>query len=597
MSGVAQRWQWRVAAAIMAIALLGGWTSAARAATNSITPITLSADNDQAGGSPKLTTALTFGYATSGDTAQSVSVALPPGMQLAPAAVTTTCSSSELTAHTCPSASVIGTGTATLTTGALLSSPTGTAAITLYEMAAPTSADIGGIGAEFTSSVTLTTAAVASGPIDVISSPTGQPETVVTLNGLPASFPLLGLLPEAVSLTSLSLTFNGQSTTGAAYTRLPDSCTAVSGAALMTTVDKATATGETVPLTPTGCSSLAYAPTLTAAATRDPSDSGVQLLAEVTQAAGEATSKSIALTLPSAIVPNPGAAGELCSSPTATFSNCTKLGAVSLSTPLVSSPLLGGVYLTGTSTAPSLTLAFPAPFPFTITGAISGDKITFNPVPDVPLTRLVLFTTSGTGGLFATTCAANSGTASAAFIDQNGDKTATANATLNIAGCPSTTPSPPPTGTAGPPHLTAHSVTVTSKGKATLSFTLAAGTNAPGLAGAAIQLPSGLSPVASNIQTALTASGASIKTVSIIGGKLVLAFTALTTKVTVRIGSSGLSVAKSLLPKTVKVKVKKHGKTKIEHKKTKFTLRSERYTITAIDGKGTQTVFSESGRV
>lgn len=594
--------QWATAT-VAAIAILGAWASAARAASTAITAFTLSAASNQAGGSPALTTALTFAYATSGDTAQSVSVTLPPGMQLAPASVTTTCSSAELTAHTCPAASVIGTGAATFTTSGLLGSSSASATITLYEMPAPSSADIGGIGADFASNITLATDVVASGPIDVATSSSGQPAIEVSLTDLPSSFSLLGLEPEAATLNSLSLTFNGQSTTDADYTRLPDSCTAASATASMTTVDKATASGTSSSLTPSGCSSLIFAPAIAAAAAKDPSDAGVAFVAKISQSATDATAKSIALTMPSDIALNAVSGSALCPSPNATFSNCTKLGAVGLATPLVTAPLVGGLYLTGSASAPELTVAFPSPFAFSFSGALNTatDTVSFTGVPDVPTSALVLDVTAGASGLFTSTCKSTSGTLTSAFTDQNGDTPPeTPSATVALAGCPATsttTTTPPTIKPAGPPHLRTHVVVVKASGKATVSFTLAAGTNAPDLAETVVQLPSGLSFVASKIRSALTLSGTGVKAASIVAGKLVIAFTAATTKVSVQIGSTGLKVAKSLLAKTVKVTVKSDGTTKIEHKKTKFTLRTEQYAIDAIDAKDVGTLFTESAKV
>ena len=94
-------------------------------------------------------------------------------------------------------------------------------------------------------------------------------------------------------------------------------------------------------------------------------------------------------------------------------------------------------YLTGAGLNLSLTLAFPSPFPLTLTGPIDLTKnsTTFAGLPDLPLTSLRVSLVGGTSGLFKTTCAPPSGTASAILTDENGDRTVDDASAFTVAGC------------------------------------------------------------------------------------------------------------------------------------------------------------------
>ena len=168
-----------------------------------------------------------------------------------------------------------------------------------------------------------------------------------------------------------------------------------------------TADSETAPrrrLNVTGCSTLPYAPALTASLTKDAKDAGGELVLGITQAATEAANKSITLGLGKAVTPNVGA--DL---PCLTGTACT-IGTASATSPLVPSAALatGTVTLGGSATTPTIAVSFPAPFALTIDGAVNlaTNSVTFGNVPDLPLTSLTLTVTGPTGRRHSTSPAA-----------------------------------------------------------------------------------------------------------------------------------------------------------------------------------------------
>src|SRR6201999_451519 len=110
----------------------------------------------------------------------------------------------------------------------------------------------------------------------------------------------------------------------------------------------------------------------------------------------------------------------------------------SATSPLYPATLTGKAYLTGSSSGLSLTLVFPSPFPLTLTGAVDllKNSATFSGLPDIPLTNLAVSLDGGADGLFLSTCATPSGTATATLTDQNGDRTATVPPRLAGVGRP-----------------------------------------------------------------------------------------------------------------------------------------------------------------
>ena len=349
-------------------------------------------------------------------------------------------------------------------------------------------------------------------------------------------------------ITELTFTINGpaptltgpSTTSTTPFTRLPTSCaTATSSIAIQTYAGSSTNGTGSSSFTPTGCSSLAFAPTMTATATRDANDPGVALVTTVNTDPAQAADKSLQLTVPSAtLAPDVFNAGHL-------FGQA--VGTATAVTPLVPAPLSGTVSLTGSIAAPYLTITFPPPFSLMFSGAINvvNNTVTFPSVPDVPLKTLTLNLNGGPTALFYSTCAQPSGTIGAAFVGQNG---AVANATvpLTVTGCPK-----PALAT-----LSGGSAAGFASGSAKVGFALAAGTGSAKLNSFTVSLPKGLSFNSKNYKKGLGVSGAKVKKASLSHGKLLVTLKSPVTGFSVKLSSSALNESTSLMQKIKAHKVK-----------------------------------------
>ncbi len=521
-------------AALIAVSIAPAAASAAcsqpsAGATGDVCSFTVSPSTTQAGSDPNITSSVSFSYPNTTDSVKNLSVTLPPGLFASLGAVPAACSTAQLSMfpNGCPPGSLVGTGS--LVTSLL---PKTALSVSLYLMAAPTSSDAAGIGTVVTfDSLPLST---VTGVVDeaVVN---GNPVLELNIPNLPDS---LGLGGKSVSfqISSLDFTINGPAPTllGTAsatpFTRLPTSCaTATSSVAIQTYAGSSTNGTGSSSFTPTGCSSLAFTPSMSATATRDANDPGVTLVTTVTTNPAQAADKSLQLTVPSAtLAPDVFNAGHL-------FGQA--VGTATAVTPLVPAPLAGTVSLTGAIAAPYLTITFPPPFSLTFSGAINviNNTVTFSSVPDVPLNSLTLSLKGGPTALFYSTCEQPTGTIGAAFGGQNG---AVANATvpLTVTGCPK-----PALAT-----LSGGSAAGFASGSAKVGFALAAGTGSAKLSSFTVSLPKGLSFNRQTYRKGLGVSGAKIKNASLSAGKLRVTLKSPVAGFSVKLSSSALNESTSL---------------------------------------------------
>ena len=318
----------------------------------------------------------------------------------------------------------------------------------------------------------------------------------------------------------------------------------------------------TAPLNVTGCSGLAYAPALTATVTKDAKDQGGELALGIKQAATESANKTITLGLGKAITPNVGADVPCL---TGSGPGCT-VGTAAATSPLVPSIALasGTVTLGGTATAPTITVAFPAPFALTISGVVSlaTNSVTFSNVPDVPLTSLNLNLTGPNGqkAFNVTSCAP--ATVTGAFTAQGG-QTASSNAAIKFVNCAAN-----PTASGSLSGLAA--------GHPKLHFKATQGKGGAKITSVAVGLPAGLKFSHSAFVThktcvtkkgkkkcttttlikGLGVSGASVKSVALEGGKLLITLKKAAGSVTVNLSGPVLTESGSLQTSVKKHKVK-----------------------------------------
>jgi hypothetical protein len=341
---------------------------------------------------------------------------------------------------------------------------------------------------------------------DVRVRPSGDPDGV----GATIAFVLPNsLYGTPISITEIKSTFDGL--------RYPTTCPATpqSFSIAANSYSDPTVRTAAAPLSVTGCSALSFSPAFRVSATRDSSGNDVTVTTDITQAATEAPSRSVALTLPvSVLPPNVAAVKLLCAN--LASGTCTPVGSATADSPLYPQALTGQAYLTGSFTGLMLTLIFPSPFPLTLTGTVdlTTNTTTFTGLPDIPLTDLKVTLNPGKYALFQGSCATPSGTASAALTDQNGDKTATVPARFTLGGC-----TPSSGGGAVGARLSGLRFSGLRAGRPALSFRVSTGR----LAAVTVELPSGLRFAGSMAaRRRLGVSAGDIRSVSVSHGRLVI---------------------------------------------------------------------------
>jgi hypothetical protein len=406
------------AVAVLACGLLG-LGAASASASGVLSDFTLTVGSTQAGGNPLVTADLAFSYSNGTDTVRSVTIDLPPGLLASIANVPATCSPDQLSLNACPAGSQIGTGTVTTNV-----TPR---AATLYLMPPPSPGDAAGFG-----TVVLVGSSVytSTGTLDVVSGAGGQPIGEVKL-GVP--------VVSGQQVNQLHATMQATTADGRPFTRLPSSCAAAGSSVSVITEEASTGAGADS-FDPTGCSLLSYAPALSSVQViKDPGDSGAELIASLSQlnAATESATKALKLDWPSSLTPIAGPVG-----PCLTGTPCT-IGTATGTSPLAPPSYLssGTVTLGGTPSAPTLTVAFPAPLPLSVIGTVDvvTGTVTFPSLPDIPLSALTVDITGPAGAkALSTTC--KPGDLVATFTPQNGGASVISVQPIVYQGCPRPSP-------------------------------------------------------------------------------------------------------------------------------------------------------------
>jgi hypothetical protein len=513
VQAIAQRMLVGLAVGLVAVAL-------APAASASISPaVTL----DQSAGTTAASTAnlgMDLKFAPSGsDSPKDLGLSLPAGL-LANASID---GGACLHNRTPIAACQVGTGTATATPTML---PVPVAVPLKFDLVAPPKAgDLAGL-AILATFLGQTSQLGTPGEITVRSP--GDPAGVglnIAFTGVPNTFSGV-----SIAVNELKSTFNGL--------RLPASCpaTPVSVGVTADSYSDSTKKSVTAPLRVTGCSSLPFTPAFHVSVVKNAADDGVKITTDITQPArpAQATAKTVGLTLPPAVLePNLQAVlhgGVLCSNPAS--GTCKAIGTASSTSPLYPTPLIGKDYLTGSLTAPAITIAFPAPFALTLNGTddLNTSTTTFSNVPDIPLTDLNVTLAGGPNAVFRATCSPPSGTATSTLTPQSGNRTVVSSR-FTVSGCP--TPR-----TKARPRIGSASLSGLARGLATLSFRLVAGNKAHKLRSFTVKLPGGLSLRTHRVHgrlkvTGVSVSGAKVKSVAVKRGLITI---------TLRRTVSGLSV-------------------------------------------------------
>jgi hypothetical protein len=551
---MARRGMWR--RMLAPAAALAGMAALAPAASASIgTPtLTLTPSSATAASTANLGADIKFSP-SGGDSVKNLTLQLPAGLIANASIDGGGCLKSATPLPACQ----VGTGTVSATEnslgGAMLSLP---AEFSLVAPPAPT--DLAGLAVSVKDPLSGTFQQLGT-PATVTVRPGSDPAGVglnIAFSNVPDTYTVLGT-PTSISVNEINSTFDGL--------RFPSSCPAAPASFSVSASSYGDATVHTAsaPLTVTGCSALPFSPGFKVTAARDSGDHQVQITTDITQAAGQATPRSVALMLPSAVLgPNLGAISQLCPNPAS--GTCKPVGSTTATSPLYPNALSGQAYLTGTPgalAAPSITLVFPAPFGLTLTGAVnlSTNSTTFTGVPDIPLSDLRVVLNGGSGGVFASSCATPTGTASSTLVSQNGDKTATVPATFTVANCT------PPAGGGGSakgkaPKISAAHVLGLLRGQPTVAFRVGAAAGAPKLSTLTVATIPGLTFVRRRVHKHLrvvgvTLKGAKLKSVSLAHGRLLIKLVKPASAVTVTIGRKALRESRGLRNKAQHSKVTK----------------------------------------
>lgn len=430
-------------------------TAIPAAASASISPsLTLNPASLSAGAMAPLGFDLIFSP-SSGDYPSIVNLTLPPGLVLDLG--NGACLASATPEPGCE----LGTGTATPPGGVF-------GAVSLWLVKAPAAADVAGVALENEAGTVD-----GSGSITLRTNPT-------------VGFDVSLALPP--NLSAITFEFS--------TVRAPTTCPATPatiGISATSAQDSTPKTASTA-LPVTGCSSLAYTPTVASTVVQDNDGAGAVFTASVTGVDTDSATQALEIDLPASILPNASAALScLLGKP------CT-IGTASATSPLLPSSALsdGTVQLGGSIVAPSLSLTFPAPYPIALTGAIkiSTEALTFGGIPDLPISSLSIVVGGGSSKqLFTTNCAAASLTTK--LTPWDGAAAQTLSTPITYGGtCPATptTPaSPSPSTSPANPTVSGGSLSGVVRRAAKLAFTVKQGQGAKPIKVIALGLPRGLS--------------------------------------------------------------------------------------------------------
>jgi hypothetical protein len=566
------------AAVIAAMAVL----APAAGASIGTPSVTLSPSSATAASTANLGTNIAF-TPTGGDSVKNLTLQLPPGLIANASLDGGACLKSTTPLAACQVGS--GSVTADINVAPPLVAPPLTLSAEFTLVAPPAAGDLAGLDVLVKDPISgqynvLGTPAAVSfrSPSD----PAGYGLNIAFAN-IPNTYPLSVLgLPVAttsISVAAIDSTFNGlrfPSTCPTTPARVSVSANSYSASAVQT---------SSAPLTVTGCGSAAYAPAFKVTAARDSTDRQVTLSTAITQTGNQLTSRAVTLAFPPAtLAPNLASIKALCLNLSA---SCAVVGSASATSPLYPTALTGKAYLTGSSSGLSLTLVFPAPFSLTLTGAVNlvKNSAAFSGLPDIPLSNLGVTLNGGAEGLFRATCQTPSGTATAALVSQNGDRTANPTSKFTVSGCSSppnhagggttgtgggtNSGSGPGSGSTGGTTTTSSGTTrVVSKaaaglqsGKPRLTFKVSVAKRASKISRLTVGLPPGLSFVRHRVGkklkvTGVSLRGAKLKSLALSHGHLVITLRKPSAAVTVTLGSLSLKESAGLRTKARRNRVK-----------------------------------------
>jgi hypothetical protein len=199
-----------------------------------------------------------------------------------------------------------------------------------------------------------------------------------------------------------------------------------------------------------GCDRLTFAPKVSVNAGRTghtAKGKATPLTVTITQKPGEARIRTTSVQLPKAFIPRTSTLKRACAVSDLAAGKCalqSVVGRATATTPLLSKPISGPVYLVSSPTGlPDLAVRIRGRIPLDLDGVLSANKegrltTTFAHIPDLPVTKFVLeMTGQGTAPLAAAQnlCASPRPSVRARETSHAGRAVA-ATVPVSVAGCP-----------------------------------------------------------------------------------------------------------------------------------------------------------------
>jgi hypothetical protein len=384
-------------------------------------------------------------------TLSTVSVSLPPGL-LANLSSATLCADPAATQGTCPAASAIGTAAITAGAGTSPLSLSGTVYLTgpyngaTFGLSIPVPA----VAGPYNLGTVVVRAAVNVNTVTGTMTVTTDPLPTI-VQGIP------------LRLKTIAVTINK-----ANFLTNPTSCTPTSITGSLTST-----AADLVPLstalTMTGCASLAFAPTLTVTPSTTKADSPLGVTVDLQVPAGNSDLSSAVLTLPAGVTLNPSVANGLTACTDAQFGAGTnnpigcpassQIGTVSITSPLVATPLTGNIYVGQPSGTPYRIFVDAESSALGLSvrlgGYLDADPTTgrltahFPSTPPIPFTDFKLVFNGGATAPLASPAVCGTASTAASLTPVTGSVAAPTIAPFTVdvngsgGGCPASTPFSP----------------------------------------------------------------------------------------------------------------------------------------------------------
>jgi hypothetical protein len=367
---------------------------ATASATVTLTDFKVEPASTQGGGHPNVTITQTFDYGSSTtDSVKDAFVRLQPGLLGNPQNAAF-CSQQQFQADNCPADSTVGSVQVTAKAYILVVPVTLTNNGVVYNLR-PTGDEPARVGVVVEAAGGLSKIFLQA-PVYIRPGADGY--------GLESTFAdqpnQSGGIP--IQITKVALTFNGQASKGP-FMRMPTSCAEGTSLTRANSWEAMTTFSEkTFAATPTGCDSLAFAPTADGSMGA-PGQTGIGSVAPASTTLRfdpeEAALKRAEVTLPSSLVPNVNALIRACPRPQADASACpdsSRVGTAIIDSPLQPAPVRGPVYFAYNSDnpLPGLIVILPPPVGVRLDGLVdqsaAGSRNTFASNPDLPVKSFTL---------------------------------------------------------------------------------------------------------------------------------------------------------------------------------------------------------------